>query len=245
MRSLPKVLKDIDIVINHDCLLLADELQDEQREIAAYKKNLQQNTETLWQARVKAHKIIETANERAKRMIQCAIQEARAEYDQVHKDGYEQGHLLGQQEGLAEIKSACSRLEQLMEKIEREEQTILKQYEEGLKDLSLCIAKKIIDTQLEQDDELFLTLYDNALKQHREQKWVKLTVSQFEAEFATAKSDLLLSMIKGAQEIKITVAEDAARGTCIVETPVSITDTSVDTQLSKVAEALDNAELCI
>ncbi len=249
MRSLPKIFKDIDVVLENNYLMPKDETQEravsETPKTVPYDKSLKKNAEILWQARLKAQKIIENANGSAKKIIQNANQKAQSELERAQKAGYEKGFALGKENAEAQVKEVVDELLQLIGSIDEAKSDILCQYENQLKDLALHIAKKIIDTELKKNDSLFLSLYKNAIKQHNEQKWLKLTVSQYEAEFATSNPDLLLSLAKGAQDIKITVAKNAPQGTCIVETPLSITDASVETQIIKLENAFHNAEVSL
>jgi len=249
MRSLPKIFKDSDVVLENHCLILDSETKDETSlenyNTIPYDMNLKKNTEALWQARLKAQKIIENANGQAKKIIQNAGQKVQTEMERAQKVGYEKGFALGKEKAEENMQSGVDELLDIIKSMEEAKQSILQRCENELKDLALNIAKRIIDTELEKHDSLFLSLYKSAIKQHNEPKWLKVTVSQCEAEFATSNADLLLSMSKGAQDIKFTILENAVRGTCIVETPLSITDASVETQLHKLEEAFGNAEVAL
>lgn|GEM_PF-3371790 len=246
-----KIFKDSDVVLDkqqHFLILdvvLESEDCNEALKLLPYDKTQKKNTEALSQARAKAQKIIENANEFAKKIIQNATQKAQKEYEHAQKIGFENGFLEGKQKAENEMKAAMEELITLNAAMEEERKTIICKYEEELKELALDIAKKVINTELEKNDSLFISLYNNAVKQHSEQKWLKVTVSQFEAEFATSNAELLLSMVKGAQDIKFSILANAPRGTCIVETPLSITDTSVQTQLHKLEESFLNADLAV
>lgn len=244
-----KIFKDSDVILDKHFLLLDVVIENEEyndvSKIIPYEKPQKKNSEVVWQARAKAQKIIENANEFAKKIIQNATQKAQKEFERAQKIGYEDGYLLGKEKAQEEVKAVLNELLTFNAALEKERETILCKYENELKELALDIAKKVIDTELEKDDSLFISLYNNAVKQHSEQKWLKVTVSEYEAEFATSNAELLLSMVKGAEDIKFSILANAPRGTCIVETPLSITDTSVQTQLRKLQESFANADLAV
>jgi len=246
---LPRIFKDSDVILDKHFLVLDVVLENEEyndvTKIINYEINQKKNTEIIWQARAKAQKIIENANEFAKKIMENATQKAQKEFERSQKIGYENGYLAGKEEAKNEMKTALNDFLMLNSALEKERETILCKYEDELKELALDIAKKVIDTELEKDDSLFISLYNNAVKQHSEQKWLKVTVSEYEAEFATSNAELLLSMVKGAEDIKFSILANAPRGTCIVETPLSITDTSVQTQLHKLQESFINADLAV
>lgn len=244
-----KIFKDSDVILDKHFLLLDVVLENEENndvsKIIPYEKPSKKNTEVIWQARAKAQKIIENANDFAKKIIQNATQKAQKEFERAQKIGYENGYLMGKEKGQAELKEALNEFLMLNCALEKERENILCKYEDELKELALDIAKKVINTELEKDESLFISLYNDAVKQHSEQKWLKVTVSEYEAEFATSNAELLLSMVKGAEDIKFSILANAPRGTCIVETPLSITDTSVQTQLHKLRESFINADLAV
>ncbi|HBR32909.1 MAG TPA: hypothetical protein DD733_12600 [Clostridiales bacterium] len=79
---------------------------------------------------------------------------------------------------------------------------------------------------------MFLDIYEKAVKDIVAQKWVRLSVSDSDAVFATSHSDQLLGMVSGAERINIKVLDNAPKGSCIVETAEKIVDSGIDTQLS-------------
>ena len=253
MSLLPKIFKNNNVVIDCNSLVLENKTNEDLalniQTISYtnndYKSNNYEKSKILWQARLQANKILEKANVNAKKLMQKTQHDAQNEFEVAKKNGFEQGYNEGIQEANNDLQSRINDLTEIINAMEEKKSTLLKEYENELTDLALSIASKVIDSELERDDEKFLTLYRNALTKHSEQKWVKISVSQYEAEFATRNSDLLLSMAKGAKDIKINILENAPRGTCIVETPISITDASAQTQLSKLEDSFVDVELSV
>jgi flagellar assembly protein FliH len=244
MRSLSKVLKDMDIVIDSPCLVL-DRANDTEKAKGALRsietdKAHTKDNKLLLQARIQSHQIIENAKEQADIILANAASKAKDEYEGARIKGYAEGVAQGKQEARKMAAASVAELKSLIRAMDGQKQSIMKEYEEDLKNLVLDTAKKIIDLQLEKDDQLFLSLYQKAVRQYNEQEWVKISVSEFEAEFVTTNAQTLLSMAKGATDLQIQVLPDMPRGTCIVETPISIIDASVTTQLLKLEESFSN-----
>ena len=80
------------------------------------------------------------------------------------------------------------------------------------------------------------------MKHYNGQERLKVIVSEYEAEFMTSNADTLLKMTRGAKDIEIQVLENAPRGTCIVETPLSIVDASVETQFNRLKDSMVDIE---
>lgn len=245
---LSRVLKDNNVVMDNHCLTLDKVKISEDKlglKIVTNDKALQKDNEILLQARIKAHKMIENAEEKINRMMLDATKKIKEELDQARKTGREQGFAAGKTEAKEEIRLAADELMQLISSIEAEKKAVFSGYENGLKDLSLAIAHKIIDAELKKNEELFLSIYAKAVKEYNEEDWVKITISEFEADFVTTNAELLLSMTKGAKDIKIEVLQNAPRGTCIIETPLSVIDASVSIQLRKLEESFANIGMSV
>jgi len=257
MRLLSKVFKDNDVIVEDYSLLLDSIKKDEKKYL--HLRNMPcdetavKEDEILWQARLKAYKMIENAAECADKIIVSANQKVREETEQAQKKGYADGLAKGlakglaegKEEALAQVRTALNELGGMLKTLEEEKGALLHKNESELKELVLLIVKKIIDTELAENDGLFLSIYKNAIEQYNEHEWIKVTVSDYEAQFATSAADLLLSMAKGAKDIKIEIDQAAPRGACVIETPLSIVDAGVDTQLSKLKEILATSELTL
>ena len=243
MRLLSKVFKDSDIVLENYCLVL-DNIQDNGKpfggaKIVSYDRKPE---EILWQAKLKAYKLIENAAEYSNKIIRNADQKAYEELATAQKIGYEEGFKAGKEENEKKMASLISEFKNLIATIEEEKNAILERNETELKDLALNIAKKVVDKELESNQESFLSIYNNAVKHYNGQERLKVIVSEYEAEFMTSNADILLKMTRGAKDIEIQVLENAPQGTCIVETPLSIVDASVETQFNRLKDSMVDIE---
>lgn len=242
MRSLSKVFKDSDIVIENYYLMLDSIINNENMQAPLRtlppEPSLGKREEVLWQAKLKAHQLIKNGMECANNIILDAKQKAREELETARKNGYEEGYLTGQQKGEQMVQAGLQELQALLCSIEKAKAEYFAQYEEQLKELALGIAKKVIDSELKNDSSRFLSIYQNAVKQSGKPEWVKLVVAEQEAEFATASASLLMSLTEDTKDLQVIVSGEASPGTCVVETPSSVIDASVDTQLSQLREVL-------
>ncbi len=239
MRSLSKVLKG-------DCIRLETQARADggSAAVSAAKTGdlkAEQYEKMIWRARMEANKIVSEAEAFYQSVIEQAAVRIFAEEEEARKKGFAEGFRAGEEAALQGIRGKMEELQALIEKIENERESVLTLHEADLKELALTVAEKIIETALTSEEQAFLSIYRNAIQEINGQEWMRLTVSPFEFAFATANAELLKGMVRGAQSIKISVLEDAAPGTCIVETPQSIVDASADTQMSRLREALDAA----
>jgi len=241
-RSLTKVVKSADVVVREGCCAYdgdLDELKEDRHpEPQAGSEN---NAERLIQkAKNDARDIIENANSLAGKILERAGKKEKADREKARSEGYMEGLRQGRIKAEEQCEQALEELKQLILGIEREKASLLAEFEERIKDLSLEIAEKIIDRELELTDDVFLSLYKNAVSRINGCQWIKVTVSEKQAEFMTAHADLLLSMVKDAKEIRILPMKDAPDGTLLIETQDGFIDAGIDSQIKRLKLAFIN-----
>jgi flagellar assembly protein FliH len=235
MRSLSKVLKDWEIFVEHN------PGRKEQKDPAPrfpaqeFLQEAQEEKERILSlAKDEANQIIRQAEAFSQSLLSQAKETIKADRENARKEGYDAGFSRGTEQGENKVKTHLSELCGLLETVESKKEEVLYRHEKDLKDLALLIAKKIIDTELSAGDRAFLSLFKNTVRGFEGQEWVKITVSQQEKNILTSQSELLKSALRGAKEIEITAKPDAPLGTLIIETPHSLVDAGVDTQLGKI-----------
>ena len=197
---------------------------------------------TLKAAKYEALKIIPQARQQAM-LIKTAVQEEAVKaFEEAKREGYDQGFYEGENEIHKEGKQILEEAGQFLEKLYNKRNDMIRQNMDVIKELSLSIAKKVIDSQLNQDDEVFISLFKKAAQECTFGEWVKISVSSCEYEFVTSNKETLLSMVKGAKYIDVVKLDHCPKGTCIVETPSGIIDASVGTQLARIRETFDKAD---
>lgn len=196
-------------------------------------------------AKAEAEKILHDAEKASQALVESARQKIDAELQAARENGYREGLEKGKEESLRMTKQGMSELKTLLRELEEKQTQILKTYERDLYKLALDVAGKIMDTELETNNEAFLGIYRNALQGLSKAESIRLTVSEYDADFVTTNAELLRSMVKDAREIKIITQEKAPRGTCIIETPQTIVDAGTDTQLSRIGEAFADSRMAV
>lgn len=193
----------------------------------------------LLAARAEAAKIIEDAQEYAENIKFNAERQAESEYAVARETGYSDGYA----EANENSKDLFDQISVIIQQLEERKVSLVEENKDFVIDLAFKIAEKVIGKKLIGDKDLFLGLYQRAVKDINAQKWVKLTVSENEAEFATSQSEYLTSLVKGADRIEITVSEKSPCGTCIVETSEKIVDASIATQMNILYSAVHESIL--
>ena len=175
----------------------------------------------------KAECIIAKAEKKAEEIVRKAFADAA----EIEKEGYIKGYNKGQQTAEKENIVELERIKALITKLDDDAEKFLAQAKQSVVELAITIAEKVVSQKLLSDKNIFLKLYENAVKDLTAQRWIKLTVGKHDFEIASANSKYLVGLVSGADRIEIVVLDDAPVGTCIVETSEKIVDASILTQL--------------
>lgn len=194
--------------------------------------------EITLKAEEEAQKIIEKAQQYAEKVRKFSEKQANSDYEVAKSKGYEAGYEEGLEFCEKKFTDLLSELRRVIDDLDRARDEIIAKNESKIIDVAICMAEKIVNKELQEDKEIFLNLYKKSVRGLVANKWVKLTVSQYEANFATAHSDELLRMVSGAEHIDIVVSEEAECGTCIIETSETIINGSANQQFQVMSKAL-------
>ncbi|WP_338088296.1 flagellar assembly protein FliH [Lysinibacillus composti] len=163
-------------------------------------------------------------------------------YEQGFGQGYEEGINKANADMAGSLKMANETIEHSLENarkyIEDQEHVIL--------DLALTASQKIIGVSLERQDELFVSIIKQGLKEAREMKEVKIYISPKYYELITSYRDELVEMFPTDVPFLIFVNEDLNDTESYIETNHGRIVVSIDSQLNelrlKLHEILDSKE---
>lgn len=190
-----------------------------------------------------AKKIIADANKYASELKIKAQKQAEREYAEAKKAGYADG--IEEAITAAENKNqfVLNEIKTLLYNLDSQKSRLIEENDQNIIRLAMKIAEKVINEKISSDEELFLRVYEKAVKDMVAKKWLKLSVSKSELQVATSNSEYLLSMVSGAERIEIEVLEHAPKGTCIVETSDKIVDASINTQLDVIYNSMQKRNI--
>ncbi len=195
--------------------------------------------EELAAAMKKARAIVEGANRYMLKMHDQIRKQADEALECAREEGFLKGYEEGRAQALAENEHTLNQIVSLLKEIDCGKEALFRKHEQGMVDLALDIARKVVGAKLAGDDETFLEIFRNAAEGFHGQKNVRLQVSPHEVRLATASHDYLLSLISGAENLIIQVMDDAEPGTCILESEDVLVDASADRQLDTLVQAVE------
>ncbi len=203
----------------------------------------------LQEATQEADALLETAREDAERIRDEAY---KTGYEQGKEEGWKDGEHAGRQQIYEEEQAAMEeRIHDLAEKIgqyaadmEIEKTKILEEYLDDLKNISLAIGEKIVQTSLKSSSDVIKRMIVVATEKLKKTAWAKIYVAKTGEEMdIQGDVQLLRQLAKLSDNVKIVVMEDAEPGTCIIELPQEVIDISAGAQMENIRDILNNARI--
>lgn len=205
----------------------------EEKEEAAKRRIERLTQEAKEQAEAMSQKILQSAKSERSRMME----QAQADVGRLREEAYRKGREEALTEKRVEIEGKLRELDRLMERLAKEQETFLRQYQEGLAALSLEIAQKVLGEAVMADGALMRPLVKKAVSSVKNAEWISVEVSSrlpglvegLKKELAD-RPDLPRLDVQGT---------DLPPGGCRVHTPEGMVDASVSTQLGNLKSLFD------
>ena len=196
--------------------------------------------------------------EAARRRGQELLAEAAAQADQVRQRAREEGHAVGQREGLAaageliesraaeiaarqtqeQLRTVLPAFQAAVKALEIERDRWLAAWETAAVRLSAAIAEKIVRTELARRPQLTLASIREALQLAAGQPDVELRLNPLDLEQLHACGEEALQRLSKTGQAQLVGDETITRGGCRIETRHGIIDARLETQLQRITEEL-------
>lgn len=205
--------------------------------------------------------ILTEAREEAVKILSSARRNAQVEIADLKKKGFEDGYNAGKeigknkgyQEGYENGKldvlnklteqnnKVLNELALMLEKVEEQKEEIIIRYEEKLTNLAVEIAEKIIKQKIDSKNNVVAGIIKNVIKDYRNVEWIKVYISNKDDVISIqADKELINELNLISKDVKFEVTDKLDQGSAIVETPDSILDASINTQLNNLKEMVLN-----
>lgn len=230
-----------------------EKAQDELRSQELIEKVQKETEQILEKAKKDAQLIVENAHKEAQNIIDKEVGQAIAE---ASEKGYSEGFQKGENEGFVAAENAVNEgmiqeaeafKNELLLEIEafnKRKDEILNQNLNELTDLAINVAEKIIKISLKSSKDVVAKMIVSAAEDCRNKEWAKVYISHEDKAIAmNLEKDLVDALNQISSNVRVIVMEDEPSGTCIIETPDQIVDTSVGPQLQNVKQIVkDNRQ---
>ena len=178
-------------------------------------------------AEAKAQQIVAEAEQKATEIQR----QAQVEAEQLRAGAEQQGFKQGSDEAAAKFTELIA---EHSKKMEAAESSVANQ----VRQLSLAIAKKIINKELEFHPETVVEMAKKHLTSVRQRKEVYLRVSPADLETLREHKRELIDQLGRAKDMEIRADETLTSGSMIIETDAGTIDARVETQMAVIERVL-------
>lgn len=207
------------------------------------------SAQILQQAETEAASILEEARRQSESLLaetrkqtEMMLQEANLQVEgiltEARASGFQQGFLAGQSEAESQYRSKIDESLELMRQIESDQKKRLLQSEQQLIELSVEIAQRIIEKQLETDNEWIVNTVKSALAEAVDQSKIEIYAHPEDIPMLAANKEEFLSSFASRIDLFFVAELSIRQGGCVLHTPIGTIDARLDTQLNEVRRAL-------
>ncbi|MED1202075.1 flagellar assembly protein FliH [Heyndrickxia acidicola] len=201
--------------------------------------------ELLEKYKSEASLVISEAEEEAQ-IIRLQISKEREQWEeeklqwieQAKNMGYEEGLMLGRKHGQEEYKQILVQANQIVEQSKEEFVKKLEQSEKVVLDLGIKAAEKILLASLDQNEELYLSIVKQLVKEAKEFKAVQIHIHPSRYELIASYKKEIDALLLNNANCYIYANEDLSETQCILESNNGRIDASIDSQLIEMKKKL-------
>lgn len=179
----------------------------------------------------KANEIIRNAAEEARHTLTTAVAKSemmlKAGYDKGLREGYDEGAKKAEAEKLAAVARLAEVGAAITDTLDGEKQALFEQATE----FAFSIAEKIVNTALDRNDEIFVSMLENAATRLRAEDKKRLKVGPREYRIAQKYSEIIHASVHGMADFEIEQKGDD--GSMLLESVSGSVDAGVRTQINR------------
>jgi flagellar assembly protein FliH len=166
------------------------------------------------------------------------INEKQQWIEQAKKEGYEEGQMLGRQQGFEEYKKLMDQANSIVESSKEEFIHKLEQSEKVILDLGIKAAEKILNNSINENPELFLSIVRQLIKEAKEFKAIQIHIHPSRHQLVSSYKKEIDALLWNNAECYIYANEDLMENQCILESNNGRIDASIDSQLVELKKKL-------
>jgi flagellar assembly protein FliH len=155
-----------------------------------------------------------------------------------YNDGYQMGMDEGSQHGLLKYQELLEKAGQILEQSYQEKNAIIREAEPFVIELSVEMAKKVLQQELKGNQEALIQLIKECLSSVYESASLTIAVAPDDYPFVQKQREQLLAVVNGQVEVKILPDYTIQQGGCIIRTSSGSVDARIDVQLTEIKKAL-------
>lgn len=207
----------------------------EEAEVRDNEEHIKQSQKIIDGAVEESKNIIEKAKKQAEKIKKDSFSDG---IKRGYEEGYKKGHEEGIESGLSETQDIRKQAQSVLEEAHRASREYIKNERDEIVNLSLSIAEKIIEYEVDTKDKAIENIVKKSIESVIYKKSIKIWVNPLDYAILDCKMNEILSATCDKAIVSLLKDETIKRGGCKIETEVSSVDATIDTQLTKIKEAL-------
>jgi flagellar assembly protein FliH len=205
-------------------------LQSGEEEETAFIPLARGEDEGVFSEREEAADIVRKAHEKAGRIEQEAYEKG---FNQGEKDGLE----LGEKKALKVVEH----MGELLEGMTRLRKELVKKHEKDIVMLIVAVAKKIIQQEIQTNEEAIREVLFKAVALAAEKSKVTVRINPEDFAFVEQLRPEFFAQFSELKSITVTSDPSITQGGCLLETPYGEVDARIETQLERIYQSLEEA----
>ncbi len=238
MFKIDKTLID-NMNINRSCIVITHkETVKEREKLSQQLMTLEDDEQMPPSVREKAREFVQNANTNAQKIIRNATLEAEEIRETARQEGYEAGLEEGRAELNAKLKSKMAEVKDVLSRVEEYRQELYQTLESHVLELSMDVAEKILNLQMERDDKLYKDIVKRAVAGIKHADNFSLYVSQAEYDKYFKEGTQWLHQETNCGSFEVVCDAKLPQGSCVIEADSEIVDAGIPMQLKKIGQYL-------
>lgn len=241
MKSLFKVYKSANVTLgqrkaieNNDYATLVKYNQkNEEMEVEE-----QSETDRINNVELQCQDLIQEAQSEANSILAEAYEDSKIMQEKSKKEGYNEGYNagydLGRNEGYHVYTALIDEAKQLKQQIYQDKKNASKELETDLIHLVIESVKKVIQHELEENNELILNLISKAIDKCTFTESLIIRVSEENYDTVNSSINRIYMMTDGVDSIEIKCDKSLKQGSVIIDTLSGRIDASIETQIRQI-----------
>lgn len=168
-----------------------------------------------------------------------AFEKARQE---AYAAGLADGERRGREEGIAETTSEIEPklmfLDKLIKSVQEERESFFQENELHIVKLAIEIAKRIIQTELQQNPEILLYVVREAMRRVGDSGRIVARVHPEDLGIVDSAREILGNQISAFAGVDFVSSDEVERGGCVIDSVTGIVDAQMNVQLERIEEIL-------
>lgn len=204
-------------------------------------KNKKLEETILKEARIKAKEIIIEAEKEADKIKYETINKSKEE---GYKQGYKEGIKTGTSDIYTKYKGMIKQSNDEINNIIKHRENVFVDIEKQAIDLALLIARKILNYEINNNDEVMNGILDKVVEEYVKKGNEKIYVSMKNKYILTENNERLNKMFDNEISLNIIDSKDIHDTECFVENEKGKLDISIEAQFKQISSVLTNSINC-